>query len=224
MPKDKQEEFSVTKEMTEKQKVQALSKSINSAVQKIKQFDTGDVELVQAVDHIIDAIYWLRKNHNNEGALGYRYKKKKNRLLTGVVVMTPLALTVWIIYTLFIKLDGLLAVVVGRLVGKNIPGSGVVALILLTLIIGIFARNFFGGKLITLGNMILARIPLVSKIYGAIRQITEIMALVDQSRLRIANGATRIATRFITLMSGLIAGPAVSLNGSPTVSPTIAAL
>ncbi len=26
-------------------------------------------------------------------------------------------------------------------------------------------------------------------------------------------------TRFITLMSGLMAGPAVSLNGSPTVSP-----
>lgn len=98
----------------------------------------------------------------------------KNRLLTGVVVMTPLALTVWLFYTLFIKLDGLLAVVVGRLVGKNIPGSGVVALILLTLLIGVFARNFFGGKLITLGNMILARIPLVSKIYGAIRQITEV--------------------------------------------------
>ncbi len=37
-------------------------------------------------------------------------------------------------------------------------------------------------------------------------------------------GATSSATRFITLMSGLIAGPAVSLNGSPTVSPmTVAA-
>ena len=30
-------------------------------------------------------------------------------------------------------------------------------------------------------------------------------------------------TRFITLISGLIAGPAVSLNGSPTVSPMIVA-
>ena len=32
-------------------------------------------------------------------------------------------------------------------------------------------------------------------------------------------GAISSATRFITLISGLIAGPAVSLNGSPTVSP-----
>src|SRR5436309_3224303 len=37
-------------------------------------------------------------------------------------------------------------------------------------------------------------------------------------------GAMSNATRFITLMSGLSAGPAVSLNGSPTVSPmTVAA-
>ena len=37
-------------------------------------------------------------------------------------------------------------------------------------------------------------------------------------------GAMIRATRFITLISGLIAGPAVSLNGSPTVSPmTVAA-
>ena len=36
--------------------------------------------------------------------------------------------------------------------------------------------------------------------------------------------ATSRETRFITLSSGLIAGPAVSLNGSPTVSPmTVAA-
>src|SRR5699024_2818788 len=32
-------------------------------------------------------------------------------------------------------------------------------------------------------------------------------------------GAISNETRFITLINGLIAGPAVSLNGSPTVSP-----
>ena len=37
-------------------------------------------------------------------------------------------------------------------------------------------------------------------------------------------GAMSTDTRFMTLISGLIAGPAVSLNGSPTVSPmTVAA-
>ena len=36
-------------------------------------------------------------------------------------------------------------------------------------------------------------------------------------------GAISSATRFITLSSGLMAGPAVSLNGSPTVSPMMVA-
>ncbi len=38
------------------------------------------------------------------------------------------------------------------------------------------------------------------------------------------SGAINSATRFMTLISGLRAGPAVSLNGSPTVSPMTAAL
>ncbi len=42
-------------------------------------------------------------------------------------------------------------------------------------------------------------------------------------RLMIA-GSTSSETRFITLISGFSAGPAVSLNGSPTVSPMTAAL
>ena len=37
-------------------------------------------------------------------------------------------------------------------------------------------------------------------------------------------GSISSDTRFITLISGLRAGPAVSLNGSPTVSPMTAAL
>jgi len=98
----------------------------------------------------------------------------KVRLFTGIVVLTPIVLTVWIFYTLFVKLDGLLAVVIEKVGGRNIPGAGVVSLILLILISGIFARNFIGGKLIELGNLILTRIPLVRKIYGAIKQITEV--------------------------------------------------
>jgi hypothetical protein len=35
----------------------------------------------------------------------------------------------------------------------------------------------------------------------------------------VISGIIRIATMFATLIIGLIAGPAVSLKGSPTVSP-----
>ncbi|CAB4568950.1 unannotated protein [freshwater metagenome] len=37
-------------------------------------------------------------------------------------------------------------------------------------------------------------------------------------------GVINKPTKFITLINGFMAGPAVSLNGSPTVSPTTVAL
>src|SRR5437763_2132195 len=40
----------------------------------------------------------------------------------------------------------------------------------------------------------------------------------------ITSGSTSRLTMFMTLISGLIAGPAVSLSGSPTVSPVTLAL
>ena len=53
---------------------------------------------------------------------------------------------------------------------------------------------------------------------SAIRKRAASLALSPRDSDTIA-GAMSSDTRFITLMSGLMAGPAVSLNGSPTVSP-----
>src|SRR5271157_440622 len=58
-----------------------------------------------------------------------------------------------------------------------------------------------------------------------IESTTTAMRVNDSSEIVAGvNGAARMPTRFITLIIGLSAGPAVSLNGSPTVSPTTVAL
>jgi len=49
-----------------------------------------------------------------------------------------------------------------------------------------------------------------------------VLSLPSSAKLTIA-GVIRRPTKFITLISGLMAGPAVSLKGSPTVSPIIVA-
>ena len=57
-----------------------------------------------------------------------------------------------------------------------------------------------------------------------IAKLLEIAELYrDRLKLDTMALATSSETRFITLMRGLIAGPAVSLKGSPTVSPMTAA-
>src|SRR5277367_5434195 len=77
-----------------------------------------------------------------------------------------------------------------------------------------------------LSSAIDPRLENVTAIASAISDITTIATRrgVTPPSATVVNGAARIATRFITLIIGLSAGPAVSLNGSPTVSPTTDAL
>jgi uncharacterized membrane protein len=103
--------------------------------------------------------------------IGARFRRA---FITGVLVVTPLAGTVWILYSLFEKVDGLLGVLVVRLLGRPVPGLGVLLLLVIVVGAGIFARNFIGRRLIRWGNLILYRIPLFNRIYIALKQIFEV--------------------------------------------------
>ena len=50
---------------------------------------------------------------------------------------------------------------------------GFIALILLIIGTGLLARNYFGKKLIAMGESIVARIPIISRIYSTIQQISQ---------------------------------------------------
>jgi len=105
------------------------------------------------------------------------WKKLKKYFITGLLVLIPLVLTIFIIWKLFIAVDGLLQGFVSNLLAKiGVPvtkyGPGFVSVMLLILLTGLVARNFFGRKVIKLGEEILARIPLINRIYMAIQQIS----------------------------------------------------
>ena len=59
-----------------------------------------------------------------------------------------------------------------NLLGFKIPGLGVILTIALVLITGLIVANFFGRSLVSAWESLLARIPLVSSVYGAVKQIT----------------------------------------------------
>lgn len=100
-------------------------------------------------------------------------------LITGILVITPLALTIYIFWNLFISLDEILLsafINVSSLLGlpeyqSKIPGLGIVAMMILTVLVGMLARNYFGKKLFKIGDYLVTKIPFISKIYIAIRQI-----------------------------------------------------
>ncbi len=98
-------------------------------------------------------------------------------LMTGVLTVSPVAISAYVLYWLFVRLDQLLKPAIEPfmipLAGRYYPGIGFLALLLLLLIVGFIARLYLGGKLIQLGNWFVSRIPLMAGMTRAVRQILE---------------------------------------------------
>jgi uncharacterized membrane protein len=107
--------------------------------------------------------------------------KLKGYFLTGLLVLVPISLTVYIIYELFLAIDGILKQVIfvmisewfGVSISHPIPGLGFITLFLLILSTGMAARSYFGKKLVDVGDRVVTRIPFISRIYGTVQQVSQ---------------------------------------------------
>ncbi|WP_138509885.1 DUF502 domain-containing protein [Maricaulis alexandrii] len=105
----------------------------------------------------------------------------RNSFLTGIVIVTPLGVTFYLIVTFVNFVDNVVKPLIpARYNPENylpgdftIPGLGVLIAVLLLTLLGALAANIFGRSIIGLGERILAGVPLVRNIYGAIKQIVE---------------------------------------------------
>ena len=93
------------------------------------------------------------------------------KFVTGLLVIVPLAVTVWTFWELFNFVDGLLAPVVADRLGRHVPGVGLLAAILLVLLMGVFATNVVGRRTLGWLDKLLYRIPIFRNVYSAIKQL-----------------------------------------------------
>ena len=109
-------------------------------------------------------------------------KKMRAYFFTGMLVLVPLVLTGYIIWNLFLAIDGILKGFVNDFIleqfgfnfaRKQIPGIGFITLLLIIVLTGMVARNYVGKKIVSFGDRIVQRIPLINRIYSAIKQISE---------------------------------------------------
>ena len=102
----------------------------------------------------------------------------KKNIFTGLIVLIPLVLTLWVIYSLAHFLDQVVLFLryeyqPNQLVGFNIPGVGVILTIVTIFLVGLIANNFFGKRFISLYEIILDKLPFVKSIYGGIKQVSD---------------------------------------------------
>jgi len=95
--------------------------------------------------------------------------------LRGLIVVVPTALTIYLLYEAFVRIDSLLRL--------PIAGAGFVITIVLLILIGALASNFFVPKFLQLTEAVFTRAPLVRLVYASIRDLLEAF-VGDQKRFR----------------------------------------
>lgn len=124
-----------------------------------------------------------------------RFKQDlKNDLIAGLLVVIPLATTIWLTITIarwvidfltripkqlnpFDGLDPLLTNFLNLVVGLAVP-------LLCILIIGLMARNIVGRWLLDFGEQFLQAIPLAGSVYKTLKQILETLLRDSKTRFR----------------------------------------
>jgi len=99
-------------------------------------------------------------------------------LITGLVVLVPIVITILLVSWLVDMSDRLLALLPQQyqpdaLFGMHVPGLGIILALLVVIIIGMLATNFIGRRLLRWFDALLARVPVVRSIYGAVKQLME---------------------------------------------------
>ena len=110
----------------------------------------------------------------------------KKYLLAGLLVWLPLAITFWVLHSVLGMLDGLFAWALSASQAvlpsgahstlemlKQIPGLGVIVMVIGLLLTGVFATNIAGQWALTQGSRLLNKIPIVKSIYSSVQQVSD---------------------------------------------------
>lgn len=107
--------------------------------------------------------------------------------LTGLVVVLPIGLTIYFVWTLVGWIDGWILPLIpasyqpeawmewlfGPYANFPVRGVGVLVFLVFTVIIGWMAKGLFGRSVIRWGEVMVDRMPIVRSVYGGIKQVAE---------------------------------------------------
>ncbi len=110
----------------------------------------------------------------------------KKYIVAGLLVWLPLAVTIWVLAWVLGVLDGvfqallsLAAAVLPASAAKlieaisQVPGLGVIVLVALMLLTGVFVANFVGQWWIRMWDRVFQNIPIVKSIYSSVKQVSD---------------------------------------------------
>ena len=102
----------------------------------------------------------------------------RNWLVAGLLVIVPVAITLAVLQWIIGTLDQTLLILPerwqpDRLIGVHIPGFGVLLTLTILLVVGAITSNLVGKRLVTWGDRLVSRIPVVRSIYSSVKQVSD---------------------------------------------------
>ena len=103
----------------------------------------------------------------------------RNYFFTGLVICAPLAITIYLTWSLIEWVDGWVKPYLPDIYNPDaylpftIPGFGVLVAVFIITTVGFLTANLIGRSIINYGEYLLSRMPLVRNIYSALKQIFE---------------------------------------------------
>ena len=116
--------------------------------------------------------------------------KIKNYFFTGILVTAPVVITFWIVISLVKIFDRLITPLLPLYLNPNtylprdVPGLGLIVLVVFLIFIGFIAANFFGSYILKKTDFIFSKIPLVKVFYNTIKQILETILKSNSNAFR----------------------------------------
>lgn len=114
----------------------------------------------------------------------------RDNLVAGALVFVPIIFTIWILKVIVITADEFFINLLPRqlhpemLLGKDIPGVGIVVTLTLMILTGFFTRLYIGKKVLQIGDALIAKIPLGRSIYSGVKQFLHTVVSRDPNKFK----------------------------------------
>jgi len=113
-------------------------------------------------------------------------KKINKKLLAGLATILPLVITVYLLYWLTTSAETLLGSFIKLILpeGWYLPGMGIAAGVILIFLIGLLMQAWMVRTLVSWGERIVFRIPLIKTVYGSVRDLISFVVRGQDAALR----------------------------------------
>jgi uncharacterized membrane protein len=135
---------------------------------------TPEPEPKRPQDDLEERLQLLGQEEQTSSHIGARLR---GYFLTGLIIVGPVAITIYVVWWFVNLVDGWVKPLIPRAylpetyLPVNVPGVGLIVGIAALMLIGALTANLFGRTIVSYGEMMLDRMPVVRGVYRLLKQI-----------------------------------------------------